>query len=403
MRQLSRRTALTVLASGLVASCSAGEGRPEPAPPTGGDPGPAPSGAGPSGSGTPSSTGSPTPSPTAGRPALTARQRAGQRVVHSYSGTEVPAELLGLVAEGLVGGVILFGENVASLAQITAAVGQLQEANRASPVGAPLLVMADQEGGQVRRLPGRPYQSAKQIGAAADPAADAALAGQEAGELLRGAGLNVNLAPVLDVYRTPGDFADQAQRSYGDDPRTVAVCGREFVTAQQRQGVAATAKHFPGLGPAATEENTDERPVTLGTPLAELRRIDQEPYHDAIAAGVRLVMLSWAVYPQLDPARPAGLSTTVVGEELRGRVGFRGVTVSDSLTAKAVEPYGTPARVAVLGAAAGLDLLLECSGTVTGGQAAVEALAAALEGGELGSAAFDAACDRVLELRRGLA
>ena len=117
----------------------------------------------------------------------------------------------------------------------------------------------------------------------------------------------MNLAPVLDVYRTPGNFDDQFQRSYSMNPQTVADLGADFITAQQATGVAATAKHFPGLGTATSAQNTDQRPVTLTVPLTALRTIDEYPYQAAIAAGVKLVLVSWAIYPALDPARPAGM------------------------------------------------------------------------------------------------
>ncbi|WP_031516929.1 glycoside hydrolase family 3 N-terminal domain-containing protein [Streptomyces sp. NRRL F-5123] len=333
---------------------------------------------------------------------LTPQQQAGQRVVFSYSGTTVPQSLLGQISAGQAAGVIFFGDNISSLAQITAAVQQIRQANASSPSPAPLLLMTDQEGGQIRRLPGAPVQSAKQIGASVDPAGAAASAGTGAGNLLRSVGMNVNLAPVLDVYRTAGDFDDQYQRSYSTDPEVVAVCGREFVTAQRATGVAAAAKHFPGLGSASAAQNTDLRAVTLTATLSELRYIDEIPYTAALAAGADLVMVSWAVYSHLDAAHPAGLSPTVVRSELRDRFTFTGVTVTDAIGAGALSSLGTPAQNAVAAAAAGMDLILDASGDVAQGQAIVSALAAALQGGTLGAADFDAAVGRIAALRGGL-
>ncbi|KJS51673.1 beta-N-acetylhexosaminidase, partial [Streptomyces rubellomurinus subsp. indigoferus] len=111
---------------------------------------------------------------------------------------------------------------------------------------------------------------------------------------------------------------------------------------------------------AARDENTDARPVTLPVPLERLRDRHEAPYRAAIAAGVRLVMTSWAVYPALDPDRPAGLSPAVVQGELRERLGFDGVTVTDALEAGALAPYGGTGDRAVAAAGAGMDLLL-CS------------------------------------------
>jgi beta-N-acetylhexosaminidase len=342
--------------------------------------------------------------PRSVRPAaLTPEQQAGQRVIYSYSGTTVPRSLLDAISAGRAAGVIFFGDNITSVGQISAVCDQLNEANASSPVGAPLLLMTDQEGGQVRRLPGGPALSEKQIGQSSDPVAAATDAGDEAGRLLAGAGMNVNLAPVLDVYRTAGDFEDQYGRSYSKDP---AVCGRlgsAFIGAQQRHKVAAAAKHFPGLGSAAKNQNTDSTPVTLTASASTLRSVDEAPYAPAIGAGVRLVMLSWATYPALDPDHPAGLSPTIVQNELRGRLGFTGVTITDSLTAGGLSAFGTTAQRAVAAAKAGMDLLLVCGQSPTYGQNAVTGLADALRNGQLGQSAFDAARARVTGLRNSLA
>ncbi|MFF8696588.1 glycoside hydrolase family 3 N-terminal domain-containing protein [Streptomyces sp. NPDC015144] len=335
-------------------------------------------------------------------PELTPAQRAGQCVIHSYPGLTPPAALLDAIREGRTAGVIFFGENIENLTQIEGVVRTMNEAHASAPVKAPLLLMTDQEGGLVRRLPGEPVLSAKAVGASADPKAQAAFTGEGAGMNLAGVGMNVNLAPVLDVYRKAGDFTDRYQRSYSSDPAAVAACCAAFVTAQQNAGVAATAKHFPGLGPATTNQNTDLGPVTLTTSAATLRATDEAPYRAAIGAGVGLVMLSWAVYRSLDADRPAGLSPAVVGE-LRDRLGFPGVTVTDALEAGALRAFGGTAERAVLAAGAGMDLLLCSARDVAQGNDAVTALGRALTDGTLDGAAFDAAAARVNALRAGLA
>src|ERR1022692_1360039 len=143
-----------------------------------------------------------------------------------------------------------WSSDVCSSDLIASVVGQLRQAQQRSPVSSPLLLMTDQEGGLVRRLPGAPAASEKQIGESANPAAAAGQAGTGAGQNLASVGMNVNLAPVLDVFRKSGNFIDQFQRSYSSKAPTVTSCGKAFITAQQRTGVAATAKHFPGLGAA---------------------------------------------------------------------------------------------------------------------------------------------------------
>jgi beta-N-acetylhexosaminidase len=333
---------------------------------------------------------------------LTPQQLAGQRVIFSYPGLTVPVALLQQITAGEAAGVVFFGENISGAAQIASVVGQLRQAQQQSPVPSPLLLMTDQEGGLVRRLPGAPAASEKQIGESANPAAAAAQAGTGAGRNLASAGLNVNLAPVLDVFRKSGNFIDQFQRSYSSKAPTVTSCGQAFITAQQRTGVAATAKHFPGLGAATRSQDTDAGPVTLTVPLATLRSTDEAPYPAAISAGVRLIMASSAIYPALDAASPAGLSPAVIQGELRGRLGYQGVTITDALEAGALAAFGTSAQRAVLAAQAGMDLILCSARDVTQEQAVTLALAGAFGSGQLNPAAFTAAVQRVTALRDGL-
>jgi beta-N-acetylhexosaminidase len=350
------------------------------------------------------SSGVATASPDA-LPALTPTQMAGQRVIYSYTGLEPPAALLNWIRHGQVGGVIFFGGNISSRAQIASVIKKLKQANASSlnPMRAvPLLLMTDQEGGLVRRLPGRPLLSEKQIGESAHPAAAAEAAGTGAGRNLAGVGMNVNLAPVLDVYRRAGDFDDQFGRSYSTDPHVVSSLGADFITAQQATGVAATAKHFPGLGAATRSQNTDAAPVTLNVTLHALRTKDEFPYQAAIAAGVKLVMVSWAKYSALAPRTPAGLSSAIVNGELRQRLGFKGVTITDALEAGALRSFGTTRRRATLAAKAGMDLILCSVQRPSQGQQARIALANGLTAGTLSPTVFNAALNRVVALRSSL-
>jgi beta-N-acetylhexosaminidase len=335
---------------------------------------------------------------------LTTDELAGQRIIYAYAGLRPPASLLTAIRAGEAGGVIFFGPNISSLSQIRGVIAELQRASLASPLHTRLLMLTDQEGGEVRRLPGAPALSEKQIGRSRAAASLAHAAGTGAGHALAGVGMNVNLAPVLDVYRRPGNFIDEFQRSYSSTPSTVATLGGAFIGAQQRLGVAATAKHFPGLGAAAQSQNTDLRPVTLGLSAATLRSADEAPYRTAIAAGVKLVMTSWAIYPALDPFRPAGLSPTVIQGELRRRLRFRGVTITDGIDAGAVTPYGGLARRSVLAAQAGADLILcaavnPAANTPAQGITAMHAIAGAIGSRSISTASAQQAAARILALR----
>jgi beta-N-acetylhexosaminidase len=307
---------------------------------------------------------------------LSSAQLAGQRTIYSYSGLTPPASLITAIKQGQVAGVVFFGENLSSTTQIASVTAQLQAANASStnPFRALLLLMTDQEGGQIRRLPGAPTLSEKQIGASSDPAGEATAAGTGAGQNLKSVGMNVNLAPVLDVYRAAGNFIDEKGRSYSTSATVVSQLGADFITAQQKQGVAATAKHFPGLGAATASQDSDAGPVTLDPSLDSLRSIDEYPYAAAIAAEAKLVMVSWAIYPSLASGVPAGLSSTIVQDELRQRLGFTGVTITDALEAGAIKALGTTGQLAVRAAGAGVDLILCSARDVAQGQQAASAL-----------------------------
>jgi len=335
---------------------------------------------------------------------LTLQQLAGQRIVYSYAGLRPPGSLLAAIRAGEAGGVIFFGPNVSSAPQLRSVINELQGASRASPLHTRLLMLTDQEGGEVRRLPGAPALSEKQIGESSGATAAASAAGAGAARTLQSAGINVNLAPVLDVYHRPGNFIDEFQRSYSSDSATVAKLGAAFIAAQQRAGVAATAKHFPGLGGAGRSQNTDLEPVTLPTSRATLRAVDESPYVSAIAAGVKLVMSSWATYPALDSHLPAGLSPAVIQGELRGRLGFKGVTITDGIDAGALGRYGGVGNRAALAASAGADLILCATtnpddNTPAIGVAARNAIASALAHHRLSVTGAEQSATRILTLR----
>jgi beta-N-acetylhexosaminidase len=337
---------------------------------------------------------------------LSPEQLAGQRVIYSYNGLAAPAGLLNLVRHGDVGGVIFFSFNIASPAQLRSVIGQLIAANSATSNPArqyPLLLMTDQEGGLVRRLPwAGPGQSEAQIGASADPAAAAATAGSQAATGLRGVGMNVNLAPVLDVYRAAGGFDDQFQRSYSMNPAVVAAAGAAFVQAQQAGQVAATVKHFPGLGAATTTQNTDDGPVTISLTLSTLRAVDEYPYPAAFKAGAKLAMVSWARYPALDPRLPAALSPSIVQGELQGRLGFTGVTITDALGAGALTAYGSLQNKTMLAGRAGMDALLCTAIKPLPGWKCVDGLKNGYLDGALPKTAFQAQLAQLLQLRASL-
>jgi beta-N-acetylhexosaminidase len=335
--------------------------------------------------------GSPRASVASGLPGS---QLAGQRLIAGFTGSAPPPALKAMIREGRLAGVILFSANLPGRAADRRLSAELQSLPRPPGLREPLLVMVDQEGGLVKRLAGAPSASAAQMGAAG--AAFSRRQGVATAANLRGAGIGVDLAPVLDVAR-PGGVIAETDRGFGSSAAKVSATAVPFAEGLRAGGVLATAKHFPGFG--AARGNTDFAAQRIDLPKARLRSVDERPYRRFIAAGGEMVMLSTAVYPAFSP-RPAAFAAPIATAELRGRLGFEGVSITDALESAAVRTFGGPAAAARAAVAAGTDLLLFAD--YRAAARAAPALAADLRRRRLGRAAFELSVDRVLRLRHGL-
>lgn len=271
---------------------------------------------------------------------LSLRQQVGQVLVLAFGGTRAPDYVLRALREGRVAGVILFGGNVTGPPQVRALTASLQ---RASGHGA--LVMTDQEGGPFHIL----AWAAPSVGEAGQATvAQATAQARAAARDLRAVGVNVTLAPVADVGR-PGSAL--AARTFPGGPAQVGRNVAAAVRAYSAGGVGATAKHFPGLG--AARANTDEAPTSV-----RLAASDLEPFKAAIAAGVPLVMASHALYPNVDARHLASQSRALLSGLLRGRLGYRGAIITDSIEAKAVTSRSSVQTASQRALLAGADLVL---------------------------------------------
>jgi beta-N-acetylhexosaminidase len=336
-------------------------------------------------------------SPPAPSPAsqLSPRQLAGERLVAGFHGTTVPAPLRRMIRQGGLAGVILFAENLPSRSANRHLVAEIESIRRPAGLGDPLLVMVDQEGGLVKRLGGAPDDSAAQMGAAG--AAFSRQQGRATAANLRGVGINVDLAPVLDVARPGGTIAD-TDRGFGSTATEVEATALPFAAGLRDGGVAATAKHFPGIGAAAG--NTDFSVQRIDLSKSQLRRVDERPYRRFSSAGGGLVMLSTAIYPAFSP-RPAAFARAIASGELRRHLGFEGVSITDALESAAVRSFGGPATAARAATAAGTDLLLftDYRAAAVAGRGLLRRLRAAPGA----RAAFEVSAGRVLRLRHALA
>jgi beta-N-acetylhexosaminidase len=272
----------------------------------------------------------------------------GAKVMARMDGAGATPDLLARARRGEVGGVIVFPDGSPDSA-VARAIARLQRAARKGG-GPGLLVATDQEGGEVKRFPAAPPSTPP---SSMSGVRDARRQGSATGAYLARIGINVDLAPVLDVPSASGAFI--ASRTFGSGPERVASLATAFAVGLARSGVAATAKHFPGLGSATV--NTDLSRSVITAPAASLRT-QLGPFRRAVSAGIPLVMLSTAVYSGYDGSAPAALSSRVVTETLRGELGFEGVTITDDLETPAIASVTTPARAAVASARAGGDIAL---------------------------------------------
>jgi len=325
---------------------------------------------------------------------LSASRLAGQRIVLGFPGTSPPAAVRRMIRAGELAGVILFADNLPGRAAGRRLIGRLQAIRRPSGLRDPLLAMTDQEGGVVKRLGGAPTVSARTMGARG--AAFSRSQGRRAAANLRNVGVNVDLAPVLDVARPGGAIAD-ADRGFGSTAARVAATGVPFAAALQAGGVAATAKHFPGLGDARI--STDDAVQRIGLSKRALRQVDEAPYRSFVAAGGDMAMLSTAIYPAL-ANRPAAFAPAIATGELRQRLGFEGVSITDALDTVSVRAFGGTAKVARAAAAAGADLLLYTDPAEAA--KAHRALVRALRSGALPRSSFEDSVSRILVLRHRL-
>jgi beta-N-acetylhexosaminidase len=313
-------------------------------------------------------------------------------LIPPFAGQAAPEWVLAALRDGL-GGVTVFGPNIADPAQLADLTARLRSA-AAEP-----LIAIDEEGGDVTRighLAGSRYPGNAALGAVDDVVLTQAVY-QALGADLAALGINLDLAPSVDV-NTASDNPVIGTRSFGSDTGLVARHAAAAVTGLQAAGVAACAKHFPGHG--GTRTDTHSSAATVDVSLKLLARRDLPPFEAAIAAGVHAIMPGHLRVPELTGDLPASLSPAALTGLLRGELGFTGVIVCDALEMRAVSgPFGI-VEAAVLAVAAGTDLI--CLGRDQGRAACLavrDGLVAAATAGRMPAARLEEAAGRVAELR----
>ena len=267
---------------------------------------------------------------------LSDEQLAGQRLMVGFKGKVLDDDLRFVIREMHVGGLILFKRNVSDPSQV-AELCQSAKAYAVESGNPPLMIAIDQEGGPVVRLgpPFTVFQGNRAIGAAKSEKAAREFGTITAREL-KGVGITMNLAPVLDVA-PQGLNSVMADRVFGEDPELVAYLGKAVIETLQNNGIPATAKHFPGIGLTTSDSHVDLSYLDVDSQL--LDSTDLVPFRAAIGCGVEAVMLSHVVYRDLDGQWPASLSTVIARDLLRKDMNFEGITMTDDLDMGAIDKH----------------------------------------------------------------
>ena len=328
---------------------------------------------------------------------MTLREKVGQLVMFSVSGTSLTEHERDVIRREHLGAVILFDRNYSNQPQLERLTAQIQHATRAgtdAPVGA--LISVDQEGGIVKRFEDMPpWYSAPEMGRRGR--SFTLRQGRKTGRALRSVGVNVDLAPVADLDLPPEHV--MRERSFGSRPKRVGRLVSAFGRGLQSHRVAATAKHFPGLGGAT--QNTDYGASYVYRSKRQLKRVDGVPFRYAVKADFGLIMVSHAMYVKDGGRVPASMSSHIVKDRLRRDFGYDGVAISDALEAVEWRFGGSVVEACKETIDAGVDMALITGGVDTAARCATSIRRAVLNE-KISERRIDEAVARILALKAWL-
>ncbi|MEN9220749.1 MAG: beta-N-acetylhexosaminidase [Thermostichales cyanobacterium GMQP_bins_62] len=282
---------------------------------------------------------------------LSLEAQVGQLLTVFFQGTELSPELARMIQEYRVGGLILYAENTPDATTVARLIAAAQGL---API--PLWIAIDQEGGEIVRL----RQGVTAFPAPMAVAAAGSLAWAEAmsyalGSELRALGINLTLAPVLDVNSNPANPII-GLRSFGSNPQAVAAFALATLRGYERAGILCCGKHFPGHGDTSVDSHLGL--PRIDHPNTRLQQLELVPFQQAIQAGIPSLMTAHVLVTAWDPQTPATLSSRILKGRLRDQLGFEGLIITDSLSMGALEDWGALGEIAVAAVLAGADMLL---------------------------------------------
>ena len=319
---------------------------------------------------------------------MTLRETVGQFFMIGFSGTSVSKDLAKLMTDYRPGGLILFSRNLEAPAEIVRLTNDLQKLAPHTP----LLMSVDQEGGRVSRLPAgfTIFPPCAVLGQCDSSELAYAAASAIAAEL-RAVGINMNLAPVLDLSTNPKNPVI-GDRAFSAIPMQACELGLATIAGLQDNKVIACGKHFPGHGDTATDSHKELPVVTV--PIERLREVELRPFRHAIENDLATIMTAHVLYPALDEHFPATLSAAILTDLLRDDLHFKGLTLTDDLEMHAIIDHYGIEEAAIRALQAGADMLLICTNRDRQ-VAAMDALHNAVKDGAIPEARVEASLRRI--------
>ena len=317
--------------------------------------------------------------------------KVGQLLMIGIHGTTLNDDAKFMLNEYRVGGIILFDRNMESKDQVKTLITDINKAGKSAGL-TPLFLGIDQEGGAVARMEDQLIKvpPAEELGNA--PIEQAASLAKQSGAELKDLGFNINFAPVADLGLTYG-------RSYSTNPDEVVRYAGAVGKAYDEAGLWYSYKHFPGIGKTDVDLHADTSivPVSKETLLSE----DTKVFVDLIKQSkpnTYTIMVSHAIYPQIDPDHPASLSKAIITDWLRKDMGYNGVVITDDMDMGALAKHYTFGDMAVQSILAGSDILLVCH-EYEHMQEAYNGLMKAVKDGRISKERLDESVKRILLMK----
>lgn len=323
---------------------------------------------------------------------MTLQEKIGQMLLVGFNGTSVNDELNRLIEDEKVGGLILFKGNIETSLQLKSLVEDIKKLD----ASVPLFISIDEEGGRISRLPDdiNKFPSASEIGSKDDEEYSYEN-GIKMGKLLSSYGINMDFAPVLDIYSNTKNTVI-GDRAFGNNEEIVSTMGIAMMKGLQDENIIACVKHFPGHGDTEVDSHVG-LPIVYKT-LEELEKFEFIPFKKAIESNCDVVMVSHIVLNEIDSKNPSSLSKTVISGLLRENLGFDKVVITDDMNMSAITNTISVEKASIESIKAGSDIILIGGGleTIT---SVIREIESAIKNGDLSEDRIDENVYRILELK----